>query len=174
MSYKKLLSLLAVSALALGACSTDEANDTAESDKVEDTEEQLEETDDDANDNATQQAEEESDEVFPVYGLTVSGEWTVDGYVIGHLEDEAATIPVNIVTDKESYNVYLLEDGQITEIISDEPEIEFIVENPSADIDYLVGVTPDDLGEVGDEASEEDFKRSEDILFEEVEETDEE
>ncbi len=78
-------------------------------------------------------------------------------------------IPVEIVTDKETYNVYLLEDGVVTEVVSDEPAVEFMVEDPSADVEYHVGISPDDLGAVGDEVSVEDFARYEKIIFEIVE-----
>lgn len=161
MSYKKLVSLFAVSAIALGACGTDDAEKPA----PEDTEE-TGETEGGSTQDLIEQAKNESGDAFPDYGLTVSGTWTVDGYSISYPEGEAAIIPVEIVTDKESYNVYLLEDGVVTELVSDEPAIEFEVENPSADVEYHVGISPEDLGAVGDEVSVDDFARFEKIIFE--------
>lgn len=175
MSYKKLVTLFAVSALALGACGTDDADDVATDDA--DATEEVEETDETeagSTQDLIEQAKGDSGEAFPEYGLTVTGNWTQDGYVIGHPEGEAATIPVAIVTEKETYHVYLLEDGVITEIVSDEPEVEFVVEEPSDAVEYHVGVSPDDLGAEGDEVSAEDFSRSEKVLFEVAEPAEEE
>ena len=170
MSYKKLVSLLAVSALALGACAADDAEDvdTDDADETEEVEES-EEKEEGSTKDLIDQAKGESGEAFPDYGLEVSGNWTVDGYSIGYVAGEPATVPVTILTDKEEYHVFFLEDSLVTEIVSNEEEIEFLVEDPSADVDYVVGVSPDELGEVGDEISTEDFKRFENILFEEVE-----
>lgn len=174
MSYKKLVSLLAVSALALGACATDEAEEdnTDATEEVE--EEETEETEGSSTKDLIEQAKGESGDAFPEYGLTVSGAWTVDGYQIDYVAGEGATIPVDIVTDKDSYNVYLLEDGLVSEVVSNEPKVSFLVEDPSADVEYHVGISPEDLGEVGDEVSVDDFKRSERIIFEEVEAGEEE
>lgn len=176
MSYKKLVSLLAVSALALGACGTDDAEEPATDgmDETEEVEEETEETEGSSTQDLIEQAKGESGNAFPDYGLTVTGSWTVDGYSIGYVDGEPAVIPVNIVTEKESYNVYLLEDGIVSEMVSNEPEIEFMVEDPTADVEYHVGISPDDLGAVGDEVSVDDFKRSERIIFEQVEPTEDE
>ena len=57
----------------------------------------------------------------------------------------------------------------ISEVVSDTPEIEFTVDSPSADAEYVVGVSPEDLGEAGDEINEEDFVRSEKISLVEAE-----
>lgn len=176
MSYKKLVSLFAVSALALGACGADDAEEAA----TEDTEtEEVEETDDaeEVEEGSTQdlldQAKGESGEATPDYGLEVSGNWTQEGYGIGHPEGEPAVIPVAIISEKEGYHVYLLENGVVSEVVSDEPEFEFEVENPSDDVDYHVGVSPDDLGGEGEEVSVDDFERSEKVFFE-IEEDEEE
>lgn len=171
MSYKKLVSLLAVSTLALGACATDEAEEdnTDAAEEVEVEEEETEETEGSSTKDLIEQAKGESGEAFPDYGLTVVGAWTVDGYNIDYVTGEGATIPVEIVTEKDSYNVYLLEDGLVSEVVSNEPEVNFLVEDPSADVEYHVGISPEDLGEVGDEVSVDDFKRSERIIFSEVE-----
>lgn len=165
MSYKKLVSLLAVSALALGACGNDTTDDAAEP-EVDETEEVEEtEVEEGSTLDAIEQAKSEAGDAFPDYGLTVSGDWTVDGYSIGHPEGEAAVIPVSIITEKDTYNVYLLENGLVTDMVSNEDDIEFTVEEPSADVEYHVGISPEELGEMGDEVNVEDFKRSEKIIF---------
>lgn len=164
MSYKKLVSLFAVSALVLGACGTDDATEDTATDDVEETEEVEGSTKD-----LMEQAKGEAGDAFPDYGLTVTGNWTAEGYSIGHPAGEAATIPVSIITENETYNVYLLEDGLVSEVVSDEEAVEFIVADPSADVVYHVGVSPDDLGAEGDEVSEDDFARFEKIIFEVVE-----
>lgn len=172
MSYKKIVSLLAVSALALGACGAEEAEEE-ETDDTEEVEEVEVEDENEDEESSTQdlieQAKGESGNAFPDYGLEVTGDWTVDGYAIDYVVGEAASVPVAILTDKEEYHVYFLEDGMISEIISNEEEIEFLVEDPSEEVEYHVGVSPDDLGEVGDEVSVDDFKRFEKIVFEEAE-----
>jgi hypothetical protein len=188
MSYKKLVSLFAVSTLALAACgTTDDAeqpatDDTEQTEDVEQTEDadQTEDTADEgseddvaSSDDLLQQAQEESGDAMPVYGLAVgeAGAWTQDGYVVQHAPGEAATIPVVITPTEEAgdFNVYLTEDGVITDVVSNETELEFTVESPSADVEYVVGVSPDDLGEVGDEVAAEDFYRADVVLFEEAE-----
>lgn len=167
MSYKKLVSLFAVSALALGACGTDDAAEDAPAEDADATEEVEEEGS--STKDLMEQAKGEAGDAFPDYGLTVTGDWTTEGYSIGHPAGEAATIPVSIVTEEETYNVYLLEDGVVSEVVSAEPAVEFIVADPSADITYIVGVSPEELGAVGDEVSEDDFERFEKIIFEIVE-----
>lgn len=185
MKYNKLVSLLAVSTLALAACgTTDDAEETptdtteevedVETDETEtETDDAAEETEDSGDTASTedllQQAQEQSGDAFPEYGLYVTGAWTEEGIVVQHAPGEAATVPVSAITDHEEYNVYLLEDGVIAEVSSNEPETEFLVESPSADVEYVVGISPEQVGEVGDEASAEDFDRSEVIVFEEAE-----
>lgn len=186
MSYKKLVSLFAVSALALAACgttddaeepATDETEQTEDAEQTEDTD-QAEDTADEgsedgvaSSDDLLQQAQEESGEATPVYGLAVgeAGAWSEEGYVVEHAPGEAATIPVIIDTAEENFNVYLTEDGVISEVVSNEPELEFTVESPSDDVEYVVGVSPDDLGQAGDEVATEDFYRADVVIFEEAE-----
>lgn len=175
MSYKKIVSLFAVSALALGACATDDAEEegTDTEEETEEVEEQEEESN--SSKDLIDQAKGDSGSASPEYGLEVTGTWSVDGYVVNYEEGEEAVVPVTILTEKDDYNVYLLEDQAIAEVVSNEEEFEFLVEDPSEDIEYHVGVTPEELGEVGDDVSVDDFERSETILFEEAaEETDEE
>lgn len=164
MNYKKLVSLFAVSTLALSACgTTDEADDTVDTTETEDTAS--------SSDDLMDRALENTGDAFPEYGLYVPGAWSADGRIVQYATGEDAVIAVDITTDHEAYNVYLLEDGVITQVEENNPETEFTVENPSADTDYMVGVSPDELGAVGDEVVEEDFYRAEKVLIEEVEPT---
>src|SRR5690625_337444 len=175
MSYKKLVSLLAVSTLALGACATDDAEEpaTEDTEQTEDTGAETDETTDAEDTEETkgssqdliEQAKQQSGEAFPEYGLEVTGAWTVDGYEVEYAPGEAATIPVTALTDAESYNVYLLEDGTVAEVVSDTAEVEFTVEEPSADAEYVVGISPDELGEVGDEVAADDSYRYENVVL---------
>lgn len=164
MNYKKLVSLFAVSTLALSACgTTDEADDTVDTTETEDTAS--------SSDDLMDRALENTGDAFPEYGLYVPGAWSADGRIVQYATGEDAVIAVDITTDHEAYNVYLLEDGVITQVEENNPETEFTVENPSADTDYMVGVSPDELGTVGDEVAEEDFYRAELVIIEEVEPT---
>ena len=175
MSYKKLVSLFAVSTLALAACGTTEDTGEPATDETEQTEEaeQTEETTDteDSSDSSSliNDAIDQSGEATPEYGLEVeSAGWTTEGIIVEHAPGEAATVPVVITSEQDAYNTYLLEDGVIVDVVSDEPEPEFTVESPSDAVEYVVGVSPDDLGEVGDEVEVDDFYRSETLLFEEA------
>lgn len=171
MNYKKLVSLFAVSTLALSACGADEAVETP-TDDVEDVEEtpaETEETAGSASDDLMDKAAENAGDAFPEYGLYVPGAWTAEGRVVTYAPGEAAVIPVDITSDHTEYNVYLVENGVITEVVSNEAEVEFTVDTPSADTTYLVGVSPDVLGEAGDEVTEEDFYRAETVILEEAE-----
>lgn len=164
MNYKKLVSLFAVSTLALSACgTTDEADDTVDTTETEDTAS--------SSDDLMDRALENTGDAFPEYGLYVPGAWSADGRIVQYATGEDAVIAVDITTDHEAYNVYLLEDGVITQVEENNPETKFTVENPSADTDYMVGVSPDELGTVGDEVAEEDFYRAELVIIEEVEPT---
>ena len=164
MNYKKLVSLFAVSTLALSACgTTDEADDTVDTTETEDTAS--------SSDDLIDRALENTGDAFPEYGLYVPGAWSADGRIVQYATGEDAVIAVDITTDHEAYYVYLLEDGVITQVEENNPETEFTVENPSADTDYMVGVSPDELGAVGDEVVEEDFYRAEKVIIEEVEPT---
>lgn len=165
MNYKKLVSLFAVSTLALSACgTTDEADDTdVDTTETEDTAS--------SSDDLMDRALENTGDAFPEYGLYVPGAWSADGRIVQYATGEDAVIAVDITTDHEAYNVYLLEDGVITQVEENNPETKFTVENPSADTDYMVGVSPDELGTVGDEVAEEDFYRAERVIIEEVEPT---
>lgn len=169
MSYKKIVSLLAVSTLALAACGTDDAQEP-ETDETEQVDETEEETDSGSSvQDQIEKAKEASGDAFPEYGLYVAGQWTEDGIVVGYAPGEAAEIPVQITTEAEEYFVYLLENGVITQIVADDPEPAIVVEEPSADTEYLVGISPDELGAEGDELSEDDLYRADRVILEEQE-----
>ncbi len=182
MGYKKLVSLFAVSALALGACADNTAEEPAtdETEEVTEVEETAEETTDETTEEAAgdgegsstedllQQAQDQAGEAFPEYGLYVPGTWTEEGTVVEYAPGEAATVPVQITTEHEAFNVYLVEDGVISEVISNEAEPEFTVESPSEEVTYQVGVSPDDLGQAGDEVADEDFYRVDTVRFQEA------
>lgn len=167
MNYKKLVSLFAVSTLALSACGADDAAETP-TDDVGDVEETPEETAGSASEDLMDKAAENAGDAFPEYGLYVPGSWTAEGRVVTYAPGEAATIPVDITSDHTEYNVYLVENGVITDIVSNEAEVEFTVDTPSADTEYSVGVSPEALGEAGDEVAEEDFYRAEKVILEEA------
>lgn len=171
MNYKKLVSLFAVSTLALSACgTTDDAEETPTDDTEEVEDVETDETEETASsEDLMEQAVQNSGDAFPEYGLYVTGAWTQDGRVVQHAPGEAATIPVSVISEQTAFNVYLVENGVITEVVSDEAEVEFVVDAPSADVEYVVGVSPEALGEAGDEVAAEDFERSEVIVFEEAE-----
>lgn len=175
MKYRKLVSLFAVSALALGACATDDAeepatDDTEEVEDADQTDDAAEETTDEeasSSEDLINQAMENSGDAYPEYGLTV-GTWTEDGQLVTHAPGEPASVEVAVIAEAEEYNTYLLEDGVVAEVISDDPAPVFTVESPSADVEYVVGVSPDALGEVGDEVAVDDLYRSETLIFEEA------
>lgn len=174
MNYKKLVSLFAVSTLALTACgTTDDAKETPtdETAEVEETpaDDKAEETSEALSpQELMKQAQDQAGDAFPEYGLYIAGAWTQEGIVVQHAPGEAATVPVQITTDHTEYNVYLLEDGVITQVVSNEPEPAISVESPSSDVEYVVGISPDDLGAEGDEVAVDDFYRSEVVVFEEA------
>lgn len=165
MSYKKLVSLLAVSTLALAACAADEEEPTGDDTEQTEDVDNTDDTEGSSSNSLIEDAKNSSGDAYPEYGLTVTGAWTVDGYEVEYVPGDAATIPASVITEAEGYNVYLLENGVVSEIVSDEPEVEFTVDEPSADAEYVVGVSPDELGEVGDEVAADDFYRSEKVVL---------
>ena len=75
MNYKKLVSLFAVSTLALSACgTTDEADDTVDTTETEDTAS--------SSDDLIDRALENTGDAFPEYGLYVPGAWSADGRIV--------------------------------------------------------------------------------------------
>lgn len=167
MSYKKLVSLLAVSTFALAACGADEEPTTDDTEQTEDveTEDETDETEGSSSSSLIEDAKNSAGDAFPEYGLTVTGLWTVDGYQVEYPAGGPATVPATIITDAEDYHVYLLENGVVADVVSGEGAVEFTVEEPSADTEYVVGVSPDELGEAGDEVAEDDFYRSEKVVL---------
>lgn len=165
LNYKKLVSVFAVSAIALGACGTDTDKEEPQTDDVEES----------SSKDQIKQAKDSSGTAFPEYGLEVTGaNWTVDGYEVPYVAGEEATASADIKSDQGEYYVYFVEDNKIIDVKANEPEVAFTLEDPAEDSDYLIGVVGEDLGNTGTEVSEDDFYRYEKVIFVETEEADEE
>ncbi|GEN51500.1 hypothetical protein [Alkalibacterium pelagium] len=179
MSYKKLLGLLAVSTLALAACDTDgdpsptpdideeEVEDDAEVEDVEETPE--DDTDEDAGNGES--AHDIIDGIGSDLGYTASieleivgGTWSQEGYVFTP-EDGEATVNGSAVGEGDVY-AYVLQDGEVVETPAvEEGAFSFTVEATDSDQEYQVGVSEEELYEVGDEADVEEFVRFENIII---------
>lgn len=182
MSYKKLLSLLAASSLALVACGDDTATeDPATEETTEDAGMEDEATDEDAaDDTAADDADgeedtfdraanrDDADATVPV-GLEVLGQWTTDGYVVVSEGDEAVlnltALPEEGV---EEYYIYVTdEDGTILEKAESEMELSYTVEGVDSEQTLYAGTSEEDLGDVDDTVNpEEDFVRHEKVIIE--------
>lgn len=170
MSLKKWVTLLAVSTLALTACGQEDntTEDTAPETEETSTEETKDKNDEagSATNDLIEQAKQESGDAFPEYGLTIRGNWTTNGY-----EVEAPKITGSAVTSHEDYYVYLVQDGKIVQKQStadaetDLPDIAFEVGEPGENNHYVVGITPEDLGDVGADVGEDAFYRHEKIIL---------
>lgn len=177
MSYKKLLSLLAVSSLALVACgenntagdpATEEVgtDETAEDAEVDETEDAASEAED-GEDTFDRAAERESGDVVVPVGLEVLGEWTTEGYVVAS-EGPEATLDLTALPDEGVDTFYLYvtdEDGTILEKSENEEEFAYIVEDVDSEIILYAGSSDEDLGDAGDTVDpEEDFVRYERVI----------
>lgn len=177
MSYKKLLSLLAASSLALVACGDDTATeDPATEETTEDAGMEDEATDEDAADDADGEEDtfdraanrDDADATVPV-GLEVLGQWTTDGYVVVSEGDEAVlnltALPEEGV---EEYYIYVTdEDGTILEKAESEMELSYTVEGVDSEQTLYAGTSEEDLGDVDDTVNpEEDFVRHEKVIIE--------
>jgi hypothetical protein len=164
MTYKKLVSLLAISTLALAACDANEEEPTEpENGAVEDENGAEENGTEGASDSQSliDSASERSGEAFPQYTLTIdNGSWTQEGYVIQGTSIEASA-------GGEEFSVYLVDgEGTVLEVLENEIEPVFTVDEASSEEgdSYVVGVTPDDLGAEGDSVETEDFARYENVI----------
>lgn len=160
MDFKKLVSLLAVSTLALAACDTDE--EPAEPENGEENGDAEEGASD--SQSLIEGASERSGDAFPDYTLEIAGHagWTEEGYLVP-AEDGEVTIAA--VAGGEDFSVYFTEaDGTIIEVVENEEEVTFTVPEPEEETNYGVGVSPEDLGGEGDTVDSEDFARYENIL----------
>lgn len=183
MSYKKLLSLLAVSSLALVACGEDTsqeedpATEETADEAAEDTAD--EEATDESSDEASDDETADSDDVFEraaerddldatvAVGLEVVGTWSEDGYVVMS-EGENAVLALTALPqeDVENYYIYVTdEDGNILDKAENEEEFQYTVEGVDGEIILYAGTSDEDLGDVDDSVNpEEDFVRFERII----------
>ncbi|MER2063570.1 MAG: hypothetical protein ABS873_02895 [Alkalibacterium sp.] len=197
MDYKKLVSLLAVSTLALAACDTDEeptpdpdieegtegADEVEEDTTVEDTDEtedteDLEDVDetDDAED--TESSSGSAHDIIDGIGSDLSytapielevagGTWSQAGYVFTPEEGEATVNGVATPNDEvEEVYAFVIEEG----VVFEKPEVEegefsFTVNETEGDQEFQVGVSDEDLWEVGDEADVEELVRYENVII---------
>ena len=179
MNYKKLVSLLAVSTLALAACDTDEEPvsdpemEEEGTDEVEETDvEETEETEESAHD-IIDDIDSDLDYTSSIE-LTVSGgTWSQEGYVFtpeggeATISGSATSSEVEEETEEAAAEIFafVMQDG----VIIDKPEVEegaftYTVSATDADQMFQVGVSDEDLGEVGDEANAEDLVRYENVI----------
>lgn len=176
MNYKKLIGLLAVSTLALAACDTDEDMEIDETgEEVEETEDATEDTDTDEDTGADADDEEASgqsahdiiDGIGDDLGYTSSieleitgGSWSQDGYVFT-MEDGEATINGSAAAEGDVY-AFVLQDGEVI----DKPEVEegAFTYTTSEEGEYHIGVSDEDVWEVGDEGDADELVRQETII----------
>lgn len=171
MDYKKLIGLLAVSTLALAACDTDEETtpdpETEDAEEVEET--TGEETDDESGEG--QSAHDIIDGIGDDLGYTSTieleisgGVWSQEGYVFTP-EDGEATVN-GVAASEGDVFAFVIQNGEVIE----KPEVEegafaFTAEASEEDDEYQVGVSDEDLWEVGDEADTEELVRWENVII---------
>lgn len=182
MELKKLIGLLAVSTLALAACDADTDEEPSPDPDIEEGTEGADEVEDDSteDDAAEGDTDEDGESAHDIIdgigsdlGYTSSielevtgGTWSQDGYVFTP-EDGAATVNGSAAAG-EDVDVYafVLQDDEVVE----KPEVEegaftFTAEATDGDQDYQVGVSDEDLWEVGDEADPEELVRWENVII---------
>ncbi|HLQ75094.1 MAG TPA: hypothetical protein VK107_03525 [Alloiococcus sp.] len=173
MSYKKLVSLLAASTLALVACGEDTAQEEPATEETAE-EADTEETTDEGEDTFDRAAERETEGTTVSVGLEVIGSWTTDGYVV---MSEGATAEVMLTAipaeDVENFYIYLTdEEGKIVEKFENEEEVVYTVEGVDSEMTFHAGTSEEDLGDVDDtiDNPEEDFVRHENVIVQPGEE----
>ncbi|GAB2489059.1 hypothetical protein GCM10008929_12070 [Alkalibacterium psychrotolerans] len=195
MDYKKLIGLLAVSTLALAACDTDEdPSPDPDIDGVDEDEElngDVDSSDEDADDVDTdedadtdedtdtddegessgQSAHDIIDGIGSDLGYTSSieleitgGTWSQDGYVFTP-EDGEATVNGSAAAEDDVY-AFVLQEGEVV----DKPEVEdgaftYTASAEDEDQEYQIGVSDEDLWEVGDEGDPEELVRWENVII---------
>lgn len=171
MDYKKLVSLLAISSFALAACDTEDEPstepETEESDAAEDTEETVEDEE------SGQSAHDIIDGIGSDLDYTSSvelevtgGTWSQEGYVFAP-ENGEATIAGSALAgdDVEEVFAFVLQDGEVIEKPAvEEGAFTYTVSATDAEQVFVVGVSDEDLWEVGDEGNVEDLVRYEDVI----------
>ncbi|MCC5894298.1 MAG: hypothetical protein JJU16_02420 [Alkalibacterium sp.] len=188
MELKKLIGLLAVSTLALAACDADtdeepspdpdieegtEGADEVEDDSTEDDAAEDDATDEDDADGEGQSAHDIIDGIGSDLGYTSSielevtgGTWSQDGYVFTPEDGEATVNGSAAAGEDVDVYAFVLQDGEVVE----KPEVEegaftFTATASEGDQDYQVGVSDEDLWEVGDEADPEELVRYENVII---------
>ncbi|MFO8069628.1 MAG: hypothetical protein R6U02_06650 [Alkalibacterium sp.] len=177
MNYKKLVSLLAVSTLALAACDTDEETatdpemeegaDESEESEVEESEEteETEENGQSAHD-IIDDIDSDLDYTSAVELTVTGGTWSQEGYVFTP-EGGEATVSGSAASSEEEAEIFafVMQDGEVIEkpeVV--EGEFSYTVTATDADQEFQVGVSDEDLWEVGDEANAEDLVRYENVI----------
>ncbi|GAA0478303.1 hypothetical protein [Alkalibacterium indicireducens] len=165
MSYKKLLGLLAVSTLALAACDTD-----GDPSPTPDIDEEVEDDTDEDGGNG-QSPHDIIDGIGSDLGFTApieleifGGTWSQEGYVFTP-EDGEATVNGSAVGEGDVY-AYVLQDGEVVETPAvEDGAFSFTVEATDSDQEFQVGVSEEELYEVGDEGDVEELVRWENIII---------
>lgn len=190
MNYKKLVSLLAVSTFALAACDTDEepspepeieegvddTNDVDDTtDEEVDTDDGAEDTEDDAGDG--QSAHDIIDNIEGSdLGYTsdveleiTGGVWTQDGYTFTPAANDDGDVEatVNGSTGNPDAFAYVIQEGEVidTPEMGEDGTFSYTVPSADADQEFQVGVSDEDLWEVGDEADVEQLDRYENVII---------
>lgn len=177
MDYKKIVSLLAISSFALAACEADEepspdpeieediegADEVEEDTSGEDTEEETEESAHDIIDGIGSDLDYTSSIELEITG----GTWSQDGYVYTPEGGEATVTGTATPSDDvEEVFAFVIEDGVVFEKPEvTEGEFTFTVTETEEDQEFQVGVSDEDVWEVGDEADFEELVRYEDVII---------
>ncbi|GEK91623.1 hypothetical protein [Alkalibacterium kapii] len=169
MNTKRILGLLAVSTLALTACGNDDTADVEETaeDVAQETEDAVEETGDSAMD-VINDIDSDLDYTSSVGLEIIGGTWSQDGYIFTPTDGEA-TVNGKASPEDGVENVYafVIEDGVVFEKPElTENEFTFTVSETDTEQKFQIGVSDEDLWEVGDEADPEELVRYEDIIIE--------
>lgn len=172
MDYKKLVGLLAVSGLLLGACNSGEDDATTEPEtetETDTTDESATETEgsDDSAMDIIDDIDSDSLSYTSAIELEIVGaQWTADGYVYSPVSGEAVVTGSVAATEEGVEPVaYVITDGEVTE----KPAVEeggftYAVPTPEEDMKFEVGVSDDDSWEVGDQVNVDDLVRHETII----------
>lgn len=172
MSYKKLVSLLAASTLALVACGEDTAQEEPATEET--AEETTDEASDEGEDTFDRAAERETEGTTVSVGLEVIGSWTTDGYVVMSEGDTAEIMLTAIpAEDVENFYIYLTdEEGTIVEKFENEEEVVYTVEGVDSEMTFHAGTSEENLGDVDDtiDNPEEAFVRHENVIVQPGEE----
>lgn len=171
MAYKKLIGLLAVSTLALTACDADEdmqIDETGEEvDEAEETTEDHDAEDYEDEESSGESAHDIISSIDSDLGYTsrveleiTGGSWSQDGYIFT-MADGEATVNGSAAAEGDAY-AFVLQDGEVI----DKPDVEegvFTFTTSEAG-EYVIGVSDEDIWEVGDEGDTDELVRSENVI----------